>query len=233
MSVRALAIGSILALSISIGTYFNDWVIGQTQLIGNHLPISVFGFAVFLVLVVGPALSLVRKSWGFSAAEVATIAAFGLMACGWPGSNFFRTFTHATVMPSHWVKTKANWQSQNVMSYVPGGSAELAEGHVRDWKALGRRLLAARAATARRAPGPSAQLWSMLEPGAQRSFAAGVETEFEPSRIAELTSALNVALHRPEFYDRTAFAGVSLPSAVAPLLTRPVTALAPHEITLR
>jgi hypothetical protein len=233
MSVRALALGSILALAITLFTYFNDWVIGQTQLIGNHLPISVLGVAVFLVLAVGPALSLVRRSWGFSAAEVALIAALGLCGCGWAGSNFFRVFTHAVVMPAHWVKTKASWQSQNVMSYVPGGSAELGQGQVLDWKALGQRLLAARDAGPSAEREPAAQLWSMLEPSAQRSFATGMATEFEPSRIAELTSALNVALNRPAFYEPAAFHDLALPAAVAPLLRRPSASLSTREIVLR
>ena len=220
MSARALALGSILALAITLFTYFNDWVIGQTQLICNHLPISVFGVAVFLVLAVGPALSLVRRSWGFSAAEVALIAALGLCGCGWSGSNFFRVFTHAVVLPAHWVKTEASWQSQNVMSYVPGGSAELGQGQVLDWKALGQRLLVARDAdgNASRSRDPAARVWVMLEPSAQRSFAAGVATEFDPSRVAELTSALNVALNRPAFYDPAAFRDLALPAAIAPLL---------------
>src|SRR5450755_4318803 len=233
MSVRALAIGSILAIAINLGTYFNDWVIGQTQLIGNQLPISVFGVAVFLLLAVGPALSLVRVRWGFSAVEVATIAALGLFACGWPGSNFFRVFTHAVVMPSHWVKTKASWQSQNVMSYVPGGSSELGQGHVLDWKALGRRLVAARDRDASSPPDPAQQLWSSLEPSARRSFVAGVDTDFDPTRVSELTSALNVALHRGELYTPAAFHGVTLPPAIQPLLNRTGSALEGREIVLR
>jgi hypothetical protein len=233
MSVRALALGSTLALAISLFAYFNDWVIGQTQLIGNHLPISVLGVAVFLALAVGPALSLLRRRWGFSAAEMALIAALGLLGCGWPGSNFFRIFTHAVVMPAHWVKTKASWQSQNVMSYVPGGSAELGQGQVLAWKLLGQRLLARRDAGTSSARDPLSQLWSTLEPAAQRSFSTGVATEFDPSRIAELTAALNIALNRAELYDPAAFHAVSLPASVSPLLSRAAASLDQREIVLR
>ncbi|HWZ89816.1 MAG TPA: DUF6785 family protein, partial [Polyangiaceae bacterium] len=233
MSVRALALGSILALAITLSAYFNDWLIGQTQLIGNHLPISVFGVAVFLVLAVGPALSLVRLRWGFSGAEVALIAALGLLGCGWSGSNFFRVFTHAVVMPAHWVKTKASWQSQNVMSYVPGGSAELAQGQVLDWKVLAQRLVAERDAGTADTARPASQLWSMLSPSARRSFSTGLATDFDPSRIAELTSALNAALHRAELYDAGAFQGVTLPEPVASLLKRAPKSLHEREVVLR
>ncbi|HEY4102614.1 MAG TPA: DUF6785 family protein [Polyangiaceae bacterium] len=233
MSARALALGSLLALAITLFTYFNDWVIGQTQLIGNHLPISVFGVAVFLLLVVGPALSRVRLSWGFSAAEIATIAALGLAGCGWAGSNFFRIFTHAVVMPAHWVKTKASWQSQNVMSYVPGGSAELGQGHVRDWTALGKHMLAGRDAIGSGTHNPETQLWNELEPATQRSFANGMSSGFDPSRIAELTNGLNAALNRPDFYAPAAFRGVSVPRRIAPLLSRPAASLNAAEVTLR
>ena len=50
MTLRGVILGLLLGLGISFATFFNDWVIGQTPLIGNHLPISVFGFAVVLLL---------------------------------------------------------------------------------------------------------------------------------------------------------------------------------------
>jgi hypothetical protein len=60
MTVRAVVLGLLLGLFVSAGTYFNDWVMGQSQLIGNFLPISVFGVAVLLLLATGPALALLR-----------------------------------------------------------------------------------------------------------------------------------------------------------------------------
>ena len=50
MTRRAVALGLALGMLVSVATYFNDWIIGQTLFIGNYLPISVFGTVVVLAL---------------------------------------------------------------------------------------------------------------------------------------------------------------------------------------
>ena len=136
MTIRAVVLGILLALLIACSTYFNDWVIGQTLLIGNQLPISVFGVAILLLLCTNPLLNSLSYKYPLRASEIGVIVALGLAVCGWPGSNFFRGFATITAYPAHWLKTKANWQSAHVMSYVPGASAEFGQGHVKDWKRL-------------------------------------------------------------------------------------------------
>ena len=230
MTIRAVVLGCLLALLISVATYFNDWVIGQTQLIGNHLPISVFGVAVLVLLGVNPLLGTLRQRLPLRAAELGVIIALGLAACGWPGSNFFRGFTTITAYPAHWLKTKANWQSANVMSYVPGGSAEFAQGHIQDWKRLGAELDRGRTLGPST---PAGRLWSLLPPSAQRSFAEGEQKGFDASRTADLTSALNGLLAEPGLYDQAAFGGVALPDRVRTLVDTPARNLAPHELVRR
>ena len=230
MTIRAVVLGCLLALLISVATYFNDWVIGQTQLIGNHLPISVFGVAVLVLLGVNPLLGRLRSRLPLRAAELGVIVALGLAACGWPGSNFFRGFTTITAYPAHWLKTKANWQSANVMSYVPGGSAEFAQGHIQDWKRLGAELDRGRTLGPST---PAGRLWSLLPPSAQRSFAEGEQKGFDASRTADLTSALNGLLAEPGLYDQAAFGGVALPDRVRTLVDTPAKNLAPHELVRR
>jgi hypothetical protein len=230
MTIRAVALGCLLALLISIATYFNDWVIGQTQLIGNHLPISVFGIAVVLLFGTNPLLRQLGARLPLRASELGVIVALGLAACGWPGSNFFRGFTTITAYPAHWLKTKANWQSANVMSYVPGGSAQFAQGQIQDWKRLGNELERGRGLGQ---SAPAGRLWSLLPPRAQRGFAEAAEKGFDATRTAELTSALNGLLAQPELYDAAAFAGVTLPAEVRALVHVPAAKLAPHEVELR
>ena len=125
MTLRAVLIGLFLALVVSGATYFNDWVIGQTLLIGNHLPISVFGFAVLVLLGVNPLLARLSARLPLRAAELCVVVALGLAACGWPGSGFFRGFTTITAYPAHWLKTKANWQSAHVVRYSPASPSRL------------------------------------------------------------------------------------------------------------
>jgi len=207
MTVRAAVLGFLLALTISGATYFNDWVIGQTQLIGNHLPISVFGIAVLILFGVNPALRWLGERFVLRAPEIAVIVALGLAAAGWPGSNFFRGFATITAYPAHWLKTKANWQSANVMSYVPGAAAELGQGHVQDWKTLGARLSEASEHPA----SPEGRIWARLPEPMQRSLREGLAKGYDPGRITELTLALNGVLAEPDLYEEMSFGRLPLP----------------------
>ena len=132
MSLRAVILGLILGLALSGLTYFNDAVVRQTMLIGNFLPIGVFGVIMLLLLGLNPLLGTIGDRWPLKGGELAIIAAIGLAACGWPGSNYYRVFTTISAMPSHWLKTQESWKAVNVMSYVPGGPPGLAAGLVRD-----------------------------------------------------------------------------------------------------
>lgn len=136
MTIRAIILGLLLGLGVSAATYFNDKVISQTMLVGNHLPISVFGIAVILILLVNPLLRLAGPKWPLRGGELAIIVALGLAACGWPGSGYFRGFDTITGLPAHWHKTKTAWQATGVMSYVPGAAAEVAPGQLTDDRAL-------------------------------------------------------------------------------------------------
>ena len=109
MTWRGILLGVLLGLFVASFTYFNDHVVAQTFLIGNHLPAIVFGSALVVLLVVNPALralgSLIEGRgaaahaetpgwrWGFSAGEIAVAMALGLAVCAWPGSNLLRYFT--------------------------------------------------------------------------------------------------------------------------------------------
>lgn len=199
MTVRAVSLGLLLALLISAGTYFNDWKIGQTQLIGNFLPISVFGLAVVLLLVVNPLLHRVRKRLPLKKSEIAVMVALGLAACGWPGSNLYRNFVTVTALPAHWLKTNPSWQANHVMSYVPGGSGELGQGHVRDWPRVVREIVSAGAAGV---DSPAGRLWRHLGEDGQRLFQQAADKgRVEVNMVADLTRSLNQALHAQDLFD--------------------------------
>jgi len=229
MTARGIGLGLLLGLIISLLTYFNDWVIGQTQMIGNQLPISVFGGAVFLLLVINPLLQRVGKGLALKASEVAMIVAIGLAACGWPGSNFYRGFATTTALPSHWLKTKTNWQANEVMSYVPGASARLGQGHVQDPHGLAERVHAAAEA---REPSPARQIWVSLDGEGQRLFTQVAEQQsVDLSQVPGLVSALNTALEKPSFYAPSAFGQVRIPDRIRPLLDQ--SNLPPYQIVAR
>ncbi len=146
MSLRAVILGLLLGLTVSVTTYFNDFVIRQTMLVGNLLPLSVFGGAMVLLFLVNPALRPGGERAPLRASEMAVIVAIALAACGFPGSGFFRGFTTIASLPGHWNKTQTSWRATGALSYVPGGSPMIAPGQVTDWRALGEALRQGRAA---------------------------------------------------------------------------------------
>lgn len=159
MTRRAIFIGLLLGLGIAATTYFNDRVINQTQLIGNELPIGVFGPMILLLLVFNPVMRLFSRRYTLKVGELAVIAVMGLAVCGWPGSGFFRTLTTSVAMPTHFVRNNAAWRTTGVMSFVPGGSARIAPGQVLDWPGLIDKLRTASQAPAQSVGG---RVWAML-----------------------------------------------------------------------
>ena len=186
-------LGLALGLLVSGFTYFNDQVIRQTYLIGNHLPIGVFGPAVLVLLVVNPLVGLVRRGWMLRGGELAVAVAIGLAACGWPGSNLLRVFVTAMGRPASFEPVKPAWQSQHVRAYVPGGSSDLAEGYVTDWVAW------AKAMVPPHEPGPAeAGLWAAMPGEVQEAVSESAATGvMEPRVRAELLDAVNAAIREP------------------------------------
>ena len=131
MTFRSILIGLGLALLISVATYYHSSVMRQVSLSGSLFPPAVIGFLVLVVLVWNP---LVRR-FSLKPSELAVIAALVLAACYWPGS-VFNNLLNKLALPAHWQKVESAWIAADVMSYVPGGSVELGEGHVQDWETL-------------------------------------------------------------------------------------------------
>ena len=197
MTVRAILTGLLLGLAVAGLTYFNDAVIQNTFFIGNYLPVSVFGGGLLLLFAINPLLGGVFGSKGpYSAGEVAIVLAIALAACGYPGSNYYRTFTTNVVMPSYWYRTQANWQAQNLFAYVPGGTGELAQGHVRDWRELAEQVHEAEPGEV---GGPGGMLREALPEEARREFDRVAEGgPMDAGVIRRLTGYLNAAIARPE-----------------------------------
>lgn len=160
MSVRSIILGLCLGLFVASSTFFSDYVVRQTFLIGNLLPISVFGILVLLTFAINPLARVIGFKSNLRAGELAIITVMGLAACGFPSSGFYRTFYNTVTLPAHWLRSNTAWQSTQVMSYVPGASPDVAAGHVMDFPALHQFLLDATKlpngnAEAKQMPGPT------------------------------------------------------------------------------
>ncbi len=214
MTFRAVTIGLLTGLAIAFCTYFNDWVVQQTHFVGNLMPISVFGTLILLYFIANPLLGRLKSDWTFSAGEMAIIAILSLAVCGWPGSNFFRTFAGTTAMPVNLETTNAGWQSSQVLSYVPGGSPQLAVGYMKDWPQLADVLVEGEKAET---PSPASHIWSLLEPGARYHLQqVSLNREASTSNKRAILRGLNEVILGAQLFNeagRIAFASVELPAA--------------------
>lgn len=213
MTVRSAILGVLLGLFVSTFTYFNDQVIRQTFFVGNHLPISVFGFLVVIVLLVNPLLRRIRDKFALRPLEIAIIVAIGLASCGWPGSSFFRVFTGLVGLPGHLYNGKMAWQGQHAMSYVPGCSPFVGAAQVREADKLADDI--ARAAQGQQET-PYGRLWATLPLEGRElvSMVHGGTASLKSERFHELVDNINTCIADTQFYDADAFAGVALPEAV-------------------
>ncbi|MBI5724343.1 MAG: hypothetical protein HZA50_10330 [Planctomycetes bacterium] len=119
MTIRSMVIGLLVALFIATYGYINDSIMRLSFIVGNHLPISVFGFIIIWAVAVNPVLYMIRPSWRFQPGELATMMILALVACSIPGSSTLRVFTQALVLPAKYNNTESGWKDKKVLSYVP------------------------------------------------------------------------------------------------------------------
>jgi hypothetical protein len=204
---RSVLIGLGLGLFVSIATPVNNQIIGTGLLIGYHLPIVVVAATLVLAAIVNPLLSRVNRSSLLGPGEILIIAAIGMAACSWPSLSFFRSFASIVTMPSQQKNLETNWQNARVMSYLPGGSPELAIGQVRDWQALGAGLIEGQQAKADRS---LQAFWSSL----------GERDQLTLQSLAEdggTTSERRVALDAINFAMQFEISGIDYPPSATDL----------------
>lgn len=138
MTFRAVLLGLLGAVFVCSVTYFNDWVMRQTPFVGSVMPLSLYGFLLFFLLVLHPLLRRIRGGrWALSGKEIATILVLVLAACSIPGSGFVRYFVKTTVLPYYHEKTTPAWSEHKLLERVPPGMLvsvppAATAGHERD-----------------------------------------------------------------------------------------------------
>jgi hypothetical protein len=96
---RSIAIGLLGVVAVSLATPFNDYLMGNTPLVGNALPlVAVLTLLGLAVLVNGP-LSRRESRHTFSAAEFTVILSLLLVGCALPSSGLMRYLPGALVTP--------------------------------------------------------------------------------------------------------------------------------------
>lgn len=119
MTVRSVIIGLLCAAFLAGVTYFNDFVINQTFLIGNLLPIGVYGLLILFLLLGNPVLGRIGSGWALRAPEIAVIIALMFAVCGIPGSGLLRNFNTVVMFPHQLENTEPGWQESGIVDLAP------------------------------------------------------------------------------------------------------------------
>jgi hypothetical protein len=119
VSKRAVIIGVAFAVVLCSITYFNRSVMRQTALVGNYLPVSVYGTLILVVVLLNPALARLRTGWRLEGRELAVILALVLAACGVAESGFLKTFTNVAMLPHHYRKQNPGWDHEGTFERIP------------------------------------------------------------------------------------------------------------------
>jgi len=119
MTVRAIIIGLLCGAFICGFCFFNDFIMRQTFLVGNYMPISVYGGLVFFLLLFNPLLFRLRRRLALTGRELAVIVALTLAACYVPGRGLMHYFFTFQMMPHHYLKTRPGWKKAGVVDLAP------------------------------------------------------------------------------------------------------------------
>ena len=117
MTWRAVIIGLLGSVALCSFTYFNQSVMRQSAVVGNYIPLSVYGTLIVIVALVNPILAKIRASWRFSGRELAVIMTIVLGTCGIAESGFMKTFTNVLMLPRHYRRTMPAWDFKDTGTF--------------------------------------------------------------------------------------------------------------------
>ncbi len=118
-TVKALLIGLLGGAFINFAAYANDYLVGSTYFVGNHLPVSVLSFFFLLSLCYRPLVSRLPRFFQLSNPEIAVIAVILFASCSLPTSSLMRIYPALETTPYAIETTRQNWQTHKSLSYTP------------------------------------------------------------------------------------------------------------------
>ncbi len=130
MTKRSIILGLVCAMALGPITFMNDMVMKGTYLIGNYIPIAVFGSLLLFVLIVNPALKALRFR-PLAGKELAVAVAIVLCVCCLPGRGLMHFFTNYQMLPHRFDRVEAGWGT-------PDARTTLAD--IRDWARVAENL---------------------------------------------------------------------------------------------
>ena len=127
---RALLLGSLLALAISLGAPAATWVLGSSELTWSFFPIGV-GFPFLCLLFSNLALKALRPAWALRPAELALVLAMGLVVAGTP--FFMMGYVLAIPTTPDYFASPENQWPRYVLPYLPLWLIPSNEGLAMTW----------------------------------------------------------------------------------------------------
>lgn len=132
MTWRSIICGLILSVALCSVTYFNQSIMRQSAIVGNYIPLSVYGTLIVIVALLNPLLGCIRRSWRFSARELVVILTMVLATCGIAESGFLKTFTNVLMLPRHYRRTMPAWDFEDTGTFSRLPEHMIAEPGVND-----------------------------------------------------------------------------------------------------
>lgn len=117
ITVRSVLIGLVLASGLCALTPYNDYVVGNTYIAGNHFPVG----AVFLLLVLSLINLVVYRLRGrpfLSPAETAVVYIIIMVTSGIPSSGLLRYMVPISTAPYYYANPGNKWD-QVFWQYIP------------------------------------------------------------------------------------------------------------------
>jgi len=90
VNLRSVLLGLLGVLFICGLTPFNDWVVGNTFVVGNFLPIGLLLFFLVLIGLVNAPLHRFAPRWALGTGELAVVMGMMLVSSALPGSGLYR-----------------------------------------------------------------------------------------------------------------------------------------------
>jgi hypothetical protein len=118
---RAFIIGMAGVVGLCLLTPINDFAVGNTFLTGNHFPVGVFFFLLFMTLVLNALIKLVRRAWAFRQSELMLIWCMMLISATVPASGLMR-YWFPTAASAPYLAQRADlfWE-EDVLKEAPEG----------------------------------------------------------------------------------------------------------------
>lgn len=99
VTFRSVSIGTIVAILVCAIVPYNDYVVGNTFLVGSYLPLSVVLLLFVLVVLINAPLHRFSPRRAISTPELAVILTMCLVAGALPGQGLLRQYIPSLVMP--------------------------------------------------------------------------------------------------------------------------------------